>query len=93
MLCASSSRLVGALDGMPTCDDLTVVNGKQDQLLGRVQERYGIAEDEAERQVKEWTDRARRNVRSPGKIVGHLEGSRERRARRTERPGPFLNDT
>ena len=30
---------------------------EQDQLVGRVQERYGIAKDEAERQVKEWADR------------------------------------
>jgi uncharacterized protein YjbJ (UPF0337 family) len=43
--------------GKLTDDDLTVINGKQDQLVGRVQERYGIAKDEAERQVKEWADR------------------------------------
>jgi uncharacterized protein YjbJ (UPF0337 family) len=41
----------------PGVDDLTVINGKQDQLVGRVQERYGIAKDEAERQVKDWADR------------------------------------
>jgi uncharacterized protein YjbJ (UPF0337 family) len=40
--------------GRLTDDDLT---GKQDQVVGRVQERYGIAKDEAERQVKEWADR------------------------------------
>jgi uncharacterized protein YjbJ (UPF0337 family) len=43
--------------GKLTDNDLTVINGKQDQLVGRVQERYGIAKDEAERQVKEWSDR------------------------------------
>jgi len=43
--------------GKLTEDDLTVVNGKQDQLVGRVQERYGIAKDEAERQVKNWASR------------------------------------
>ena len=43
--------------GKLTEDDLTVINGKQDQLVGRVQERYGIAKDEAERHVKEWADR------------------------------------
>ena len=32
-------------------DDDPVINGKQDQLVGR------IAKDEAERQVKEWADR------------------------------------
>lgn len=40
--------------GQLTDDDLTVIGGKRDQLVGRVQERYGIAKDEAERQVKEW---------------------------------------
>ncbi len=41
-----------------TDDDLTLVNGKRDQLIGRVQERYGIAKEEAERQVKDWEGRA-----------------------------------
>ncbi len=41
-----------------TDDDLTFINGKRDQLVGRVQERYGIAKDEAERQVKDWEGRA-----------------------------------
>jgi uncharacterized protein YjbJ (UPF0337 family) len=42
--------------GKLTDDDLSVINGKQDQLVGRVQERYGVAKDEAERQVKAWAD-------------------------------------
>ena len=37
-----------------TDDDLTYVDGKREQLLGRVQERYGIAKDEAEKQLNEW---------------------------------------
>lgn len=37
--------------GKPTEDDIAVINGKQDQLVGRIQERYGIAKDEAQRQV------------------------------------------
>jgi uncharacterized protein YjbJ (UPF0337 family) len=40
--------------GKLTDDDLTVIGGKQDQLVGRIQERYGIARDEAEKQVKTW---------------------------------------
>jgi uncharacterized protein YjbJ (UPF0337 family) len=43
--------------GKLTEDDITVINGKQDQLVGRIQERYGIAKDEAQRQVDSWTDR------------------------------------
>jgi uncharacterized protein YjbJ (UPF0337 family) len=30
------------------------LEGKEDQLAGKIQERYGIAREEAERQVKEF---------------------------------------
>src|SRR5215510_2933291 len=43
--------------GKLTEDDLPVINGKQDKLAGRIQERYGIAKDEAERQVNTWANR------------------------------------
>jgi uncharacterized protein YjbJ (UPF0337 family) len=43
--------------GKLTDDDLAVVEGRRDQLIGRIQERYGIAREEAERQVKEWERR------------------------------------
>lgn len=37
--------------GKLTDDDLTYIEGKRDQLAGRLQERYGIAKDEAEKQI------------------------------------------
>jgi uncharacterized protein YjbJ (UPF0337 family) len=37
--------------GKLTDDDLDVIAGKRDQLLGRIQQRHGVARDEAERQV------------------------------------------
>jgi uncharacterized protein YjbJ (UPF0337 family) len=40
--------------GKLTDDDLTVIEGKRDQLVGRIQERYGIARDEAAAQVDRW---------------------------------------
>lgn len=40
--------------GKLTNDDLDVAEGNRDYLVGRVQERYGIARDEAERQVKDF---------------------------------------
>ena len=43
--------------GKLTDDDLTAIAGKRDQLVGRLQERYGIARDEADRQVKDWETR------------------------------------
>ena len=38
--------------GKLTNDQLDVVAGKRDQLVGRVQEQYGIGKDEAEKQVE-----------------------------------------
>lgn len=40
--------------GKLTDDDLTVIAGKRDALAGRLQERYGIAKDEAEKQLDEF---------------------------------------
>ena len=42
--------------GKLTDDDLEVVAGKRDKLAGIVQERYGIAKEAAEKQVKDWED-------------------------------------
>jgi uncharacterized protein YjbJ (UPF0337 family) len=40
--------------GKLTDDDLDVIAGERDQLIGRIQERYGVAKDEAQRQVEDW---------------------------------------
>jgi uncharacterized protein YjbJ (UPF0337 family) len=40
--------------GKLTDDDVDIINGQNDQLVGRIQERYGIAKEEAQRQVDEW---------------------------------------
>lgn len=37
-----------------TDDDLTYIEGSRDKMVGKVQERYGIARDEAEKKVSEW---------------------------------------
>ncbi|MBA96399.1 MAG: CsbD family protein [Sulfitobacter sp.] len=34
-----------------TDDDVTEAAGERDQLVGKIQTRYGVAKDEAERQV------------------------------------------
>jgi len=41
-----------------TDDDLDVVAGRREQLAGKLQERYGVAKDEAERQVASWERQA-----------------------------------
>lgn len=37
--------------GKLTDDDLNMINGKRDQLLGKLQERYGYTREEATRQL------------------------------------------
>ena len=43
--------------GKLTNDDLDVIEGKRTQLSGRLQQRYGVAKDEAERQIDSWLKR------------------------------------
>ena len=43
--------------GKLTNDDLDGVKGKRTELAGRIQERYGTAEDEAERDIDDWLAR------------------------------------
>ena len=40
--------------GKLTDDDLNLIAGKKEKLIGLLQERYGIAKDEAEKQTDEW---------------------------------------
>lgn len=37
-----------------TDDDVTALSGKKDELVGRIQERYGITREQAEREADEW---------------------------------------
>jgi uncharacterized protein YjbJ (UPF0337 family) len=43
--------------GRLTDDDLDVIAGKRDQLLGRIQHRHGVAREEAQRQVEDFEKR------------------------------------
>jgi uncharacterized protein YjbJ (UPF0337 family) len=37
-------------------DDVAVIDGQRDQLLGTLQKRYGVVKEEAERQVREFEE-------------------------------------
>jgi uncharacterized protein YjbJ (UPF0337 family) len=50
--------------GKLTDDDLTKAEGRRDQLIGRIQERYGIAKEEAEKQYDAFR-------REQPELVGH----------------------
>ena len=43
--------------GKLTDDDMTVIEGKRDQLVGKIQERYGYEKDQAEKEVGDWEKR------------------------------------
>ena len=43
--------------GKLTHDDVEQVKGEAEQLAGRIQERYGVARDEAHRQIDNWLHR------------------------------------
>jgi len=51
--------------GKLTDDDLDVIQGERERLVGKIQERYGIAKEEAERQVAGWNLRAETTTRDP----------------------------
>ena len=40
--------------GKLTNDDMNVVAGKRTELSGRLQQRYGYAKDQAEREIDTW---------------------------------------
>ena len=40
--------------GKLTDDELDQVEGKRDQLVGKIQKQYGLSKEEAERQVGDW---------------------------------------
>jgi uncharacterized protein YjbJ (UPF0337 family) len=43
--------------GSLTDDDLEYIKGKRDVLAGKIQERYGIAKEEANRQIDDWANK------------------------------------
>ncbi|HUA63820.1 MAG TPA: CsbD family protein [Verrucomicrobiae bacterium] len=62
-------QLKGALRerwGKLTDDDLTVIAGQRDKFIGKVQERYGIAKEEAQRMADEWAAQ----MKAPEKSFG-----------------------
>jgi uncharacterized protein YjbJ (UPF0337 family) len=40
--------------GKLTDDDLDIIAGKRDQLVGKIQEHYGLAKEQAERDIESW---------------------------------------
>lgn len=53
--------------GKLTDNEITVMNGEIDQLVGKIQERYGLAREEVENDVREWYEK-------------HISGERSRKS-------------
>lgn len=48
--------------GKLTDDDLLAIEGRRDQLVGKIQTRYGISHEQAEAQVSGWEKRRARDM-------------------------------
>ena len=64
--------------GKLTEDDLDVIDGRRQQLVGKLQERYGTARDEAERQADEFV----KSMKTMPDETSAYETERARRAGR-----------
>lgn len=45
-----------------TDDDLTALSGKKDELVGKIQQRYGITREQAEKEADEWASASASDV-------------------------------
>jgi uncharacterized protein YjbJ (UPF0337 family) len=41
--------------GELTDDDIEELDGTREKMVGKIQQKYGVAKEEAEKQVDEWT--------------------------------------
>jgi uncharacterized protein YjbJ (UPF0337 family) len=62
--------------GKLTDDDLDIIAGEKDQLIGKIQERYGLKKEEAQKQVEEW------NTTLANENAAQTEAERNRGVRR-----------
>ena len=69
--------------GVLTDDELTRIAGKQDQLIGKLQERYGYSRDRARGEVERWANQlngfgrptAKENASGVLQVVGNLNSA------------------
>ena len=63
--------------GKLTDSDLEIIRGRRDQLIGKIQERYGVMKEEAQKQADEFT----RTLVLVGEELVHSSTRRRRRIR------------
>ena len=54
--------------GKLTDSDLDYIAGKRDEFIGRLQERYGLGKEEAQKQAEEWLIAQRDEVHQTSKV-------------------------
>ena len=54
--------------GKLTDSDLDYIAGKRDEFTGRLQERYGLAKEEAQKQADEWLKAQRDEAQQSSKV-------------------------
>ncbi len=59
--------------GKLTDDDLDVIGGKKDELIGKLQLRYGIQREEAEKRAEQWC-KAQKEMKTEG-VAAHSSKS------------------
>jgi uncharacterized protein YjbJ (UPF0337 family) len=61
--------------GKLTDDDVTSLSGKRDELVGKLQERYGITKEQAQREADEWASAANADLDASTAKAGTRSGS------------------
>jgi hypothetical protein len=63
-------------------DELAAIAGRYEELVGRLQEKYGIASDKAKRQVDEFREIVEHLKQSNARLITQKRSSRKRVVRR-----------
>jgi uncharacterized protein YjbJ (UPF0337 family) len=71
--------------GKLTDDDLQVIGGKKDQFLGKLQERYGISREQAQKDLDNWLQS--HHMSHPSQSTGASGSSSETGTPRTRTTG------
>jgi uncharacterized protein YjbJ (UPF0337 family) len=59
-----------------TDDDVTGLSGKRDELVGKLQERYGITREQAQREADEWASAANDDLGATTTRTGSASGGK-----------------
>jgi len=61
--------------GKFTDDDITKLSGKKDELIGKIQERYGITREQAQKEADEWAQASASEIKHEHHDMAHAGGT------------------